>query len=293
MLRLILSVRLLPVILTVASIPAIAQTTGGTSVHSDYAPVNGMKMYYEIHGTGEPLVLVHGGVVGISMFGGNVDALGQSRQVIAVELQGHGHTRDIDRPLSFEALSDDVFTLIKHLGFQRVDVMGYSLGGGVALQVAIRHPEVVRKLVVVSAPCKRRGMYPEVLAAMDQMGPKNGDMMKHSPLSKMYPDVDWTTLFTKLGKLLSTEYDWSKEVAEIKAPTMLVFADTDAVRPEHIVEFYKLIGGGRRDAGQDASGRPINELAILPGQTHYTIDAAPALVANVIPFLNTPLPATN
>jgi pimeloyl-ACP methyl ester carboxylesterase len=219
--------------------------------------------------------------------------LGQSRQVIAVELQGHGHTRDIDRPLSFEALSDDVFTLIKHLGFQRVDVMGYSLGGGVALQVAIRHPEVVRKLVVVSAPCKRRGMYPEVLAAMDQMGPKNGDMMKHSPLSKMYPDVDWTTLFTKLGKLLSTEYDWSKEVAEIKAPTMLVFADTDAVRPEHIVEFYKLIGGGRRDAGQDASGRPINELAILPGQTHYTIDAAPALVANVIPFLNTPLPATN
>jgi pimeloyl-ACP methyl ester carboxylesterase len=278
--------RFVGVILFVVSLTAIAQTTGGKSVQSGYAPVNGLKMYYEIHGEGEPLVLVHGGVVGITMFGGNVDALAKGRKVIAVELQGHAHTQDIDRPLNFEALADDVAALVKYLGLQRVDVMGYSLGGGVALQVAIRHPEVVRKLVVVSAPCKRQGMYPEVLAAMHQMGPGAGEMMKQSPLSKMYPGVNWAILFTKLGKLLSKEYDWSKEVTAIRAPTMLVFADADAVRPEHIVEFYKLIGGGQRDAGQDGSGRSINQLAILPGETHYTISTAPALVANVAPFLD-------
>jgi pimeloyl-ACP methyl ester carboxylesterase len=285
-----LAARIVGVILFVVSLMATAQTTGGKTVQSGYAPVNGLKMYYEIHGEGEPLVLVHGGVVGITMFGGNVDALAKGRKVIAVELQAHAHTADIDRPLSFEALADDVAALVKYLGLQRVDVMGYSLGGGVALQVAIRHPDVVRKLVVVSAACKRQGMYPEVLAAMDQMGPGAGEMMKQSPLSKMYPNVNWTTLFTKLGTLLSKEYDWSKEVSAIKAPTMLVFADADAVRPEHIVEFYKLMGGGQRDAGQDGSGRSINQLAILPGETHYAIDTAPALVATVVPFLDAALP---
>lgn len=289
--RLDLAVRLVGVIAFVVSSAAMAQNPGEKSVQSGYAPVDGLKMYYEVHGNGQPLVLIHGGVVGISMFGGNVDALAKRRKVIAVELQGHAHTADIDRPLSFEALADDVAALVKYLGLQRVDVMGYSLGGGVALQVAIRHPEVVRKLVAVSAPYKRQGMYPEVLAAMDQMGPGAGEMMKQSPLSKMYPNVNWATLFTKLGKLLSQDYDWSKEVAAIKAPTMLVFADADAVRPEHIVEFYTLLGGGQRDAGQDGSGRSINQLAILPGETHYTISRAPALVATVTPFLDAAMPS--
>jgi len=269
----------------------MARQSPGSEAKTGYAPVGTLKMYYEIRGDGEPLVLLHGGVVGIQMFGENVAALAKGRKVIAVELQGHGRTADIDRPFSFEAMADDVAGLVKYLGLSRVDVMGYSLGGGVALQLAIRHPETVRKLVVVSAACKRQGMYPEVLTAMEQMGPQAGESMKQSPLSKMYPNVNWVTLFTKLGAMLAKDYDWTKEVSAIKAPTMLVFADADAVQPGHVVEFYKLLGGGQRDAGLDGSGRSVNELAIVPGQTHYSISSAPVLVTTVTPFLDSSRPA--
>ncbi len=150
------------IILTTASF-ALSQSAAGTK--SGYAPVDGLKMYYEIHGSGEPLILIHGGVVGITMFGSNVDALAKGRQVIAVELQGHGHTADIDRTLSYESMADDVAALMKYLHIEKADVMGYSLGGGVALQLVFRRPELVRKLVVVSEPFSQGGWYPEVIAA--------------------------------------------------------------------------------------------------------------------------------
>jgi len=284
-------------VVTVAIIVAMsssvfAQISPAPAVKSGYAPVNGLKLYYEIRGSGEPLVLLHGGVVGITMFGQNLDLLSQKRKVIAVELQGHGHTADIDRPLSYEAMADDVAGLLKYLGIDKADVMGYSLGAGVALQTAIRHPEVVRKLVIVSAAFRRDGFYPEVLAAFDQMGPSAGEPMKQSPLAKMYPNVDWSRLFAKLGDLLRKDYDWSKEVSAIKAPTMLVFADADAVRLAHAAEFYGLLGGGRGDAGFDGSKRPVDELAVLPGLTHYNISSSPALSAAVTPFLDAPTSAT-
>ena len=265
------------------------QSTAGSS---GYAPVNGLKLYYEIHGAGEPLILLHGGVVGITMFGPNLPALAEKRKVVAVELQGHGHTADIDRPLSYEAMADDIAALMKYLGISQADVMGYSLGGGVALQMAIRHPELVRKLVVVSAPFKRDGFYPEILAAMAQMGPSAAEGMKQSPLAKLYPTVNWAVLFTKLHDLLTKDYDWSKEVAAIKEPAMLVFADADAIRTAHIMEFYGLLGGGKRDAGLDGSGRPVAQLAILPGLTHYSIGSSPALSTAVTPFLDAPTPAS-
>lgn len=270
-----------------------AQSGSAPAVKSGYAPVNGLKLYYEIRGTGEPLILLHGGVVGITMFGPNLEALSQKRRVIAVELQGHGHTADIDRPLSFEAMADDVAGLLKFFDIPKADVMGYSLGGGVALQTAIRHPEMVSKLVIVSAPFKRNGFYPEILAAFDQMGPAAGEPMKQSPLAKMYPNVDWSRLFAKLGDLLRRDYDWSKEVAAIKAPTMIVFADADAVRPAHIIEFYGLLRGGQRDAGLDGSKRSKDQLAILPGLTHYNISSSPALATTVTPFLDAPVPGTD
>jgi pimeloyl-ACP methyl ester carboxylesterase len=254
-------------------------------VETGSAPVNGLELYYEVRGTGEPLILLHGGVVGIIMFGPNLQALAAGRKVIAVELQGHGRTPDIDRPLSYEAMADDVAALMRHLDLRQADVMGLSLGGGVALQTAIRHPELVRRLVVVSAPFRRDGWYPEVRAEFDRMGPAAGEPMKQSPLAQLYPHIDWGALFGKIGDLQRKDYDWSADVRAIEAPTMLVFADADAVRPAHVVEFYGLLGGGQRDAGLDGSLRPVARLAVLPGLTHYDLAADPALASAVIPFL--------
>ena len=256
----------------------------------NYAVVNGLNMYYEIHGTGEPLVLLHGGVGASEMFGPVLPMLAENRQIIAVHLQAHGRTADINRPLSFELMADDIAALLKHLGLERADIMGYSLGGGVALQTAIRHPDVVRKLVFISTPFKRDGFYPEVLENMAQMGPEAAKFMKQSPLYQLYPDADWAVLFTKLGDLLRQDYDWSKDVAAIKSPVMIVFADADAIRTAHIMEFFALFGGGKHDAGLDGSGRPNVQLAILPGVTHYTILSSATVVDLVTPFLDAPMP---
>ncbi|MGA3019638.1 MAG: alpha/beta hydrolase, partial [Bryobacteraceae bacterium] len=203
----------------------------------NYADVNGLKLYYEVHGTGEPLILLHGGVGGMVMFGPNLAALAKTRRVIAVDLQAHGRTADIDRPLHFELLADDIAALIAHLRLKKTGVMGFSLGGGVALQLAIRPPKIVRKLVLVSTPFRRDGFYPEVLRNFDQMGPETGSFMKHSPLYRLYPGVDWPKLFAKLGDLQRQDYDWSSQVSKIKAPVLIVFADADAIRPAHIIEF--------------------------------------------------------
>jgi len=267
----------------------IDSTETREDVQGRYASVNSLKMYYEIHGAGEPLVLLHGGVGGMEMFGPNLHALSATHQVIAVDLQAHGHTADIDRPLRFEFMGDDIAALIKLLKLERADIMGYSLGGGVALQTAIRHPEVVRKLVVVSATVKQEGWYPEVLEGMAQMGPEAAKFMEQSPLYQLYPEANWALLFTKLGNLLRLNYDWTKDVAAIKAPVMIAFADADAVRASHIIEFFQLLGGGLQDAGLDGSKRPASRLAILPGMTHYNILMSPTLATLVIPFLDAPM----
>lgn len=266
--------------------PAVAQRTG---IGSGYADVDGLHLYYETRGSGKPLVLIHGGVSASEAFGPNLEELARSREVIAVHLQGHGRTRDIARPLRFESMADDVAALIKQLGLGKADVMGYSLGGGVALQTVIRHPEVVNRLILVSAAVKHDDWYPEVNAAFEHMAanaPMIGKNIRASPMAKLYPDVDWETLLGKIGELESRPYDWSAEAARIKVPTMLVFADADAISPEHIAGFYGLLGGGRRDAGLDGSLRPLNRLAIVPGATHYNIFFTAAVSGLVTPFLD-------
>ena len=263
------------------------ESVADNKARGNYASVNGLRMYYEIHGAGAPLVLLHGGVGGLEMFGPNLAAFAETRKVIAVDLQGHGRTADIDRPLRYEFMADDIAALIEHLGLERADVVGYSLGGGVALQTAIRHPEAVRKLVVISAPAKRDGFYADVLANMAQVGPEVGAHMVHSPLYQLYPGVDWGRLFGKLGELLRQDYDWTEQVAAIAAPMMIMFADADSIRPSHIVEFFALLGGGQRDAGLDGSARPTARLAILPGHSHYDMLSTVEVASAVAPFLGT------
>jgi pimeloyl-ACP methyl ester carboxylesterase len=261
-----------------------------------YADVNGLSLYYEEHGSGEPLVLLHGGISAGEMFAPLLPQLAAQRRVITVDLQGHGHTADVDRPLRPESMADDIAALIEHLGLANADVLGYSLGGLVALRTAIQHPQLVRRLVLVSVPFRRDGSHPEVVAAMDQMTPEIAEMLKQSPLYELYSRLaprpqDWPALIAKTSEMLKYDYDWTIETEQISTPTMLVFADADSVRPAHIVEFYGLLGGGLRDAGFDGSARPTARLAILPGTTHYDVSAAPALVPAVVPFLDAPAPA--
>jgi pimeloyl-ACP methyl ester carboxylesterase len=256
------------------------------------ASVNGLQLYFEVHGAGQPLVLLHGGVGASEMFAPLLPVLSANHLVIPVHLQGHGRTADIDRPLRFESLSEDIVALLKQLDLPRVDLLGYSLGGEVALQLAIHHPELLHRLLLLATPFKRHGFYPEVLQGFDQMGPAVARFMDQSPLAQLYPGKDWAALFTKLGDLLRQEFDWSKGLSEIKFPVMLVYADADAIRPEHILEFFALLGGGQRDAGLDGSARPLGRLAILPGKSHYDILTYPGLADMLISFLDAPLPAS-
>src|SRR3989442_11899455 len=266
---------------------------GKTKGVGHYADVNGIKLYYETHGTGRPLILLHGGLGALEMFGPNLPALARGRQVIAVDLQGHGRTADIDRPLSVELMADDIAALIKHLGFEGADVMGYSLAGGVALQTAIRHPEVVRKLVVVSTPFKRSAFYPEILAQQGQVGAAAAEAMKQTPMYQLYASIaprpeDWPRLLSKIGEAMKQDFDFSTEIAGIKATTLIVAWDADIFPPAHAVELFGLLGGGQRDGGWDGAGRPKSRLAILPGLTHYTNFNAPALAAVAISLLDQP-----
>jgi pimeloyl-ACP methyl ester carboxylesterase len=259
-----------------------------------YAVVNGLSLYYEEHGAGQPLVLLHGGFGATELLAPLIPTLAAGRRVIAVDLQGHGRTHDIDRPLRPELMADDIAALVAHFGLERADVMGYSLGGMVALRTAIQHPDRVRRLVVVSVAVRRDGSYPEVLEAMDQMGPAATEPMRQSPLGQMYARIaprpdDWPTLVAKTGELLRQDYDWAAETAAMTTPALLVFADADSIRPAHIVEFFGLLGGGLHDAGWDRSRRPVAQLAILPGTTHYDLTASPALAPAVASYLDAPL----
>ena len=227
----------------------------------NYAYINNLDLYYEIHGSGQPLIILHGGLGGIRMFEQILSNLAEHRQVIGIELQAHGHTADIDRPLSFESMADDVGALIAHLGLERADILGYSLGGGVAWQTAIRHPAAIRKLVVVSAPCQRQGWYPEVLIGMAALNAEAAAALIGSPPHQAYASTasrpqEWPVLVEKTGHLLRQDYDWSADVAALKIPTQLIFGDADSIRPAHIVEIFQLLGGGQRDAGWDGSGMP-------------------------------------
>jgi pimeloyl-ACP methyl ester carboxylesterase len=254
-----------------------AQDEGESPVtqKSGHVAVNGVELYYEIHGEGSPLVMLHGGVNPSDMFGAPLAAMAETHQVIAIHLRGHGFSTDADEPWSCEQMADDVAALLGELGIEKIGVMGWSLGGAVAYQTAIRHPELVLRLVVISASVRHDGNFPEIQAqfdAMPAMAPQIAPQVAQSPLAALYPDVDWEVMFRKTGEMLQERYDWSADVARIASPALLIFADADMMPPEHMVEIYKLLGGGTRDAGFDGSLRPTpNQMAIIPGTTHYNL----------------------
>lgn len=256
-----------------------------------HVQANGVNYYYEIHGRGEPLLLLHGGLGSIDMFGPVLPLLAKERQIIAVDLHGHGRTGLGERPISLIAMGDDMATLLGNLGYDSVDVLGYSMGGGVALRLAIQHPGVVRRQAIVSAGYAQDGFYPEMLPMQAQVGAAMADAMKETPMYRSYVAVaprpgDFPRLLDRMGEWMRTPYDWSEDVKKLKGPVMLVYGDSDMIRPEHIVRFYQLLGGGLRDAGWQREHMSTNRLAVLPNLTHYEIFLAPAMARAVLPFLN-------
>jgi pimeloyl-ACP methyl ester carboxylesterase len=280
--------------------PRIAQATHENSAmetampkpsKSGHAAVNGLDYYYAIYGTGEPLLLLHGGLGQIEMFGPNLTKLAQTRQVIGVDLQGHGRTSLGERELSLVDMGKDMAAVVKKLGYTRVDVLGYSMGGGVAFQFAVQHPELVRRLVLVSTPFSQGGFYPEMLPQQAAVGAAMADQMKGTPMYKSYVAVaphpeEFPKLLEAMGTYMRKSYDWSADVKKLTMPVMLIYGDSDMFRPEHEVKFYQLLGGGLNDAGWQREHMSQNRLAILPNLTHYEMGLAPQMVETALPFLS-------
>jgi pimeloyl-ACP methyl ester carboxylesterase len=270
--------------------PIMENTTPKPS-KSGHAAVNGVNYYYAVYGTGKPLLLLHGGMFHIEMFGPNLTKLAQSRQVIGVDLQGHGRTPLGNREISLVDIGDDMAGVLKKLGYDKVDVLGYSMGGGVAFQFAARHPNMVRRLALVSTPFAQDGFYPEMLPQQAALGAAMAEQMKETPMYKSYAAIaphpeDFPKLLDQMGAYMRKSYDWSADVKKLTMPVMLIYGDSDMFRPEHIVKFYQLLGGGLKDAGWQREHMSKNRLAILPDVTHYEMGTAPALAATAIPFLD-------
>ena len=261
------------------------------NLHSTgYATVTGLDIYWERRGAGgTPMIVVHGGFGLAGMSGDLLDRLAVNRRVIAIELQGHGHTRDVDRDFSYEGFGDDVAGVIESLDLGRADLLGYSLGAGACLRATIQHPGQVRRLALVSIPCRRDGWFPEVLAGMAEVSSAGFDQIKRSAMYQDWlavaPDPgSFPVLMDKTGELLRTPYDWTEEVRRLEMPTLLVYGDADSIPPSHAAEFFALLGGGLKDAGWDGSLRTDMRLAILPGRTHYDVFQAPQLATVVDEF---------
>jgi len=238
-------------------------------VFSGYADVNGITLYHEIYGQGEPLVLLHGGLMTIGEMSALLEPFAKTRKAIAVELQGHGRTADTDRPLSFETMGDDVAALLDQLNIPEADIVGLSLGAAVGLRIAIQHPEKVRRLVVISSPYAKGGWYPEAQKGMGQVGAAMAEHMMQTPtgkFSKQCPEPQrFAQFFDKMGRMTGASFDWSADVKTLPMPVMLVFADNDSVSQKHIAAFLALLGGGVKEPGWQNTQLSKARLAVVPG----------------------------
>jgi pimeloyl-ACP methyl ester carboxylesterase len=262
-------------------------------VSSGYADVNGIKLYHEIYGQGEPLVLLHGGLMTIGEMSTPLESFAKTHTVIAVELQGHGRTADTDRSLSFETLGDDIAALLDHLNIAQADIVGLSLGAAVGLRTAIQHPENVRRLVVISSPYAKSGWYPEAQKGMGRISAAMAEHMMQTPtgkFSKQWPEPQrFPPFLDKMGKMMGASYDWSAAVKQLPMPVMLVFADNDSVSQKHIAEFFALLGGGVKEPGWRNTQLSRARLAIVPGYSHYNFANATELGPIIDKYLADPL----
>lgn len=274
-------------IFLIAVFPSFAED----DMQSGYVDVNGLHMYYEIHGSGEPLLLLHGAYMAIPIMSDLIKPFAETRQLIVVELQGHGRTADIDRPFSYELMADDVAAFMDAIEIKQADIMGYSMGGNIALQLAIRHPDYVNKLVLVSAAYNSTAYDPGFFEMLDMLTP---ELFAGSPVEADYmslaPEPDFPRLVEKLVQLDKEVQDWSAEdLQAIQSPTFVIIGDSDVVRPEHAIEMFRLFGGG---VNGDLAGLPKARLAILPASSHIgVLFRVDWLVAMVTEFLDTPVSA--
>jgi pimeloyl-ACP methyl ester carboxylesterase len=259
----------------------------------EYAEVNGINLYFETHGAGQPMILLHGGLGSGEMFGPVLPALAEHHQVIAVDLQGHGRTADIDRPIEVTLMADDIAALIDHLELNTPDVVGYSLGGAVALHTAAKYPDKVRRLVVASVYIRPDAIDPEIRAQQGQVNAAAVDFLKDTPMYQLYQRVaprpeDFPRLLDKMGESMAKDFDYTEEVRGLRMPTLFVAADADMAPPSHYAEVFKLLDGGLRDGGWMGEGRPKggHALAILPGLTHYNSFTSPLFAAVTLAFLD-------
>jgi pimeloyl-ACP methyl ester carboxylesterase len=270
-----------------------SEWTAGSAGSGQYADVNGINLYYETHGAGRPMILLHGGLMSGESFAPILPTLADHHQVIVVDLQGHGRTADIDRPVDVRLMADDIAALIDHLGLVKPDLVGYSLGGGVALQVAVRHPAKIGRLVAASANIRRDAIYPEMLEQQIQVNAAAAEFLKETPMYELYQRVaprpeDFPRLLDKVGAAMAIDFDFTEEVRGLRVPTLVVAADADMAPPSHYVEIFALLDGGRRDGGWMGEGRPAggHALAVLPGLTHYNLGVSPLFAAVTLAFLD-------
>jgi len=279
------------ILTTILLVAGTAPAHARTPEKFGHLPVNGVSYYYEVHGKGEPLLLLHGGLGSIDMFRPVIDRLAKSRRVIAVDLHGHGRTALGNRTINVVDMGDDMAAIVKQLGYPQVDVFGYSMGGVIAFRMAAQHPEAVRRLVMVSAAYAQDGYFPEMLPQQAAVGAAIADQMKGTPMYKSYAAVaprpeEFPKLLDQMGAWMRQPYDWSADVAKLTMPVMLIYADSDMYRPEHEIKFYQLLGGGLKDAGWQREHMSKNRLAIIPNRTHYDIFLAPELADTALPFLD-------
>jgi pimeloyl-ACP methyl ester carboxylesterase len=255
--------------------------------------VNGIQLYHEVYGDGDPLVLLHGGLMTIPEMMAILAPLATTRKVIALELQGHGHSPDTDRPVSFETFGDDVAAVIDKLGLGRADVAGLSLGGTVAIRVAIQHPNKVRRLALISSPYAKHGWYPEAQKGMGAVGASFAEPMKDTPTGKLareWPEPErFPKFLDKFGAMMGRDYDWSSDIPKLPMPVMLVFADHDSVSQKHIAEFFALLGGGISEPGWQNTKFTRARLAVISGYSHYNFVGAPEIGPVIGKFLADPM----